>query len=63
MKTAEIKKMSTDEIVAKCTDLRAQNAKLQFRHHLRSLEDTSVLKKNRRDVARMLTELSARSNG
>jgi large subunit ribosomal protein L29 len=63
MKTTEIKNMSTDEILAKCAELRARNAKLQFKHHLRPLEDTSILKKNRRDVARMLTELSARSNG
>ena len=63
MKTAEIKRMSMDEILAKCTELRVGNAKLKLKHHLRPLEDTSVLKKNRRDVARMLTELSARANG
>ena len=62
MKTAEIKGMSTDEIVAKCVELRARNAKLKFKHYLRPLEDSSVLGKNRKDVARMLTELSARSN-
>jgi|TergutCu122P5_1016488.scaffolds.fasta_scaffold1606750_3 large subunit ribosomal protein L29 len=62
MKTTEIKGMSTEEILAKCAELRTRNAKLKFKHHLRPLEDTSVLKKNRRDVARMLTELSARSN-
>jgi len=62
MKTAEIKRMPTDEIVSKCAELRVRNAKLEFRHHLRPLEDTSVLKKNRKDVARMLTELSVRLN-
>jgi large subunit ribosomal protein L29 len=63
MKIVDIRTMSKDEIVAKCVALRAQNAKLKFKHHLRPLEDTSVLKKNRKDIARMLTELSARSNG
>jgi len=63
MKTTDIKKMSTDELLAKCAELRASNGKLKFKHHLRPLENTSVLKKNRKDVARMLTELTARSNG
>jgi len=63
MKTTDIRKMPTDELLAKCTELRVSNGKLKFKHHLRPLENTSVLKKNRKDVARMLTELSARSNG
>jgi large subunit ribosomal protein L29 len=63
MKATDIKKMSTDDILAKCAELRTSNAKLKFKHHLRPLEDSSILQKNRRDIARMLTELSARSNG
>ncbi len=55
MKTEEIRKMSTEELVAKAKDLRQELGNLSFQHKIRPLEDTSKLKKIRKDIARIET--------
>ena len=55
MKVEEIRKMSTDELTKTETDLREELAKLSFQHRIRPLEDTSLLTKSRRNIARIAT--------
>lgn len=55
MKTEEIRAMSTGEMDRKLKELREEHAKLSFQHLIRPLEDTSRLKKIKKDVARIET--------
>ena len=55
MKVEEIRKMS-DEVLAKTvSELREELGNLKFQHRIRPLEDTSRLKKIRKDIARIET--------
>jgi len=60
MKAAEIKSLSDEQVVH--LELEAERALLThtLRHRLGRLEDTSVLGKTRKDIARAKTELTAR---
>lgn len=58
MKMEEIRKMSTEELNAKAKDLREELGNLSFQHKIRPLEDTSKLKKIRKDIARIETIIS-----
>ncbi|WP_041277678.1 50S ribosomal protein L29 [Desulfotalea psychrophila] len=55
MKMMEIRKMSKEEMEAKMKDLREELGNLVFQHKIRPLEDTSKLKKIRKDIARIET--------
>jgi len=55
MKTEEIKKMSAEELDKNLKDLREELGNLSFQHRIRPLEDTSRLRKIRRDIARIET--------
>ncbi len=55
MKTAEIRNMTAVELDKSARDLREELGKLSFQHHIRPLEDTSRLKKIRKDIARIET--------
>ncbi len=55
MKPEEIKKMSADDLAKTLKDLREEAGKLSFQHRIRPLEDTSRLKKIRKDIARIET--------
>ncbi len=55
MKIEEIRKMSTEELAAKAKDLREELGNLSFQHKIRPLEDTSKMKKIRKDIARIET--------
>ncbi len=55
MKVEEIRKMSADDLVKTEKDLREELGNLTFQHRIRPLEDTSRLKKIRRDIARIQT--------
>ncbi len=55
MKIDDIRKMSDEELGKKEKELRKELGNLSFHHHLRPLEDTSRLRKIRKDIARILT--------
>ena len=57
MKSAEIKDLSTKDLAERIETEKAQFAKLKVQHAVSPVENPSIIKKNRRDIARMLTIL------
>ena len=57
MKSAEIKEISTKDLQERSETEKAQLAKLKVQHAVSPVENPSIIKKNRRDIARMLTVL------
>ena len=55
MKAEDIRKMSAEEVEKSLKDLREELGNLSFQHRIRPLEDTSKLKKIRKDIARIET--------
>jgi len=55
MKSEEIRKASGEELEKNLKDLREEFGNLSFQHKIRPLEDTSRLKKIRKDIARIET--------
>lgn len=55
MKAAEIRKLSDEDIVKKVNELREEYGNLSFQHKIRPLEDTSRLRKIKKDIARIET--------
>lgn len=55
MKSDEIRKMSGEDLAKTLKDLREELGNISFQHHIRPLEDTSRLKKIRKDIARIAT--------
>lgn len=60
MKVAEIQDLSVDEIQDKITDAREELFRLRFRSATQQLENPSLIKSLRRDIARMRTILRER---
>lgn len=58
MKAAEVREKSAEELVALEADLRKQIWKARFDNQANQLDDTSSIKKLRRDLARVLTTLT-----
>ncbi|MEC7867674.1 MAG: 50S ribosomal protein L29 [Candidatus Poribacteria bacterium] len=63
MNTAELRVKPTEELENDLQDLQESLFSLKFRNVLSQLDDTSQLKKVRRDVARTKTILRERSLG
>ena len=61
MKTAEIKDIATKDLVERIEAEKVQLGKLKVQHAVSPVENPSVIKKNRRDIARMLTILRQRN--
>lgn len=55
MKSEEIRKMSAEDLDKTLKALRVDLGNLSFQHRIRPLEDTSRLKKIRKDIARIAT--------
>ena len=55
MKAEEIRKLSDEELEKKANELREEYGNLSFQHKIRPLEDTSRMKKIRKDIARIET--------
>ena len=55
MKAADIRNMSVEELNKKEKELYEELGNLTFQHRIRPLEDTSRLKKIRKDIARIKT--------
>ena len=62
MKIKEIIEMTTDELLARKRDLRQESLHLRLQQQSGQLEQPSRLRLLRRDVARIETVLSHRSN-
>ncbi|UKI39283.1 MAG: 50S ribosomal protein L29 [Alistipes putredinis] len=57
MKTSEIKEFSQAELVERIETEKANLTRLKLNHAVSPVENQSVIKKSRRDIARMLTIL------
>lgn len=57
MKSAEIKDISVKDLAERIETAKAQLASLKVQHAISPIENPSIIKKNRRDIARMLTIL------
>jgi len=55
MKAEEIRKLSDEDLVKKVNELREEYGNLSFQHKIRPLEDTSRLRKIKKDIARIET--------
>jgi len=58
MKATEVREKNQDELVTLESDLRKQLWKARFDNQANQLDDTSSIKKLRRDLARVLTTLT-----
>lgn len=57
MKSAEIKDMSVQDLQERIEAEKAKLASLKVQHAVSPVENPSIIKKSRRDIARMLTIL------
>jgi large subunit ribosomal protein L29 len=55
MKPDEIRKLSEEDLIKKEKELREELGNLSFQHKLRPLEDSSRLRKIKKDIARLKT--------
>jgi len=55
MKMSELRSMSTDDLQTKMIEMKEEISNLTFQHKIRPLENTSTLKKLRKDIARIRT--------
>ena len=62
MKSAEIKDMSVQDLQERIAAEKAKLAQLKVQHAVSPVEDPSIIKKSRRDIARMLTILGQKKN-
>ncbi|MFP4445045.1 MAG: 50S ribosomal protein L29 [Desulfosudaceae bacterium] len=58
MKPEEIKALSAEEMQQKFMELKEAYFNLRFQHETGQLDNTSALKKTRRDIARVKTEMN-----
>ena len=57
MQTAEIKDMSVQDLTERIAAEKAKLATMKVQHAVSPVENPSIIKKTRRDIARMLTIL------
>ena len=57
MKSAEIKDMSVQDVQERIDAEKAKLSQLKVQHTVSPIENPSIIKKSRRDIARMLTIL------
>ena len=57
MKSSEIKEFSIQELTERIETEKDNLAKLKVQHAVSPVENSSIIKKSRRDIARMLTFL------
>jgi large subunit ribosomal protein L29 len=62
MKNSEILELSTEEIIARISEERANLTKLRFAHTVSAIENPSRINKIRKDIARLNTELTKRQS-
>ena len=62
MKQAEIQGMSVEELQSQLEQLKKEYEQMQMNHAVTPLENPMLLRKTRRTVARLATELSKRDS-
>ena len=62
MKSAEIKEMSVQDLQERIAAEKMNLAQLKMQHAVSPVENPSVIKKSRRDIARMLTILGQKNS-
>jgi len=60
MKNSEILELSTEELVARISEEKANLTKLKFAHAVSTIENPSRITKVRKDIARLNTEIVKR---
>ena len=60
MKQAEIKELSVEELQQKLSELKKASADLKMAHSVTPLENPMQIKRTRKTVARLATELTKR---
>lgn len=60
MKQSEIKELSNAELVEKIEILQNELTKMKINHGITPAENPMLIKKNRKDIARLLTEKKRR---
>ncbi len=60
MKSTDLKKLSTEELVAELSNAEIHSQDLRYNHSIASLQNTQELKSAKRDIARIKTELRSR---
>ena len=60
MKNSEILELSTDELVARISEEKTNLTKLKFAHAVSAIENPMRIRSVRKDVARLITELTRR---
>ena len=60
MKNSEIREFTDAELAERLDSEVANYTNMKFNHHVSPVEDNSQIKKARRDIARMKTELRQR---
>ena len=62
MKSAEIKDMSIQDLQERIEAEKAKLSQLKVQHAVSPVENPSIIKKSRRDIARMLTVLRQKTS-
>ena len=62
MKQSEIRELSIEELKEKMADFKKQQADLKIAHSVTPLENPLQIRKARRTLARLATELTKREN-
>ncbi len=62
MKTSEIKELTVADLAERIEAAKAEIVRMKLNHAVSPLENTTVIKKTRRDIARMLTVLGQKQN-
>jgi len=62
MKQSEIKELSVEELKDKIADFKKQHADLKMAHTVTPLENPLTIRRARRTVAKLATELTKREN-
>jgi len=61
MKNSEILELTTEEVVARISEEKANLTKLKFAHTVSAIENPLRINKVRKDIARLNTELTKRN--
>ena len=62
MKSAEIKELTVQELTERIESEKANLAQMKVQHAVSPVENSSLIKKCRRDIARMLTILGQKNS-
>lgn len=60
MKNSEIQALTTEEVIARINEEKANLTKMKFAHTVSAIENPSRITKVRKDIARLNTELTKR---